>query len=325
MHLSIVIPVYNVEKYIERCILSTLKQNLDKNDYEIVVVDDETPDNSMEIVNKLAKKHTNIKTVSQKNKGLGGARNTGVNHAEGTYVLFLDSDDYLNENVLKEIITTALDNNLDILDFGAQGIQEDGKVIYTVKQLLTGKAYSGAEYFSHGYHQSACVRLYKKAFLQKNKLQFREKVYVEDVEFNFKAVFLAEKIMGVNTIVSSFVQTTGSITRSHNELKNKKLVTDILDAIKKIDCFSKDIITKNSVAYKKSREKVNEQTITLLKILFTKTKDYSFFKEIICQLKNIDLYPLQFRSTNKKRELFKVFSNNEWLFSQFYKAKPHKK
>ncbi|QLE02801.1 glycosyltransferase [Galbibacter sp. BG1] len=321
MKLTIVIPVYNVEKYIERCIKSALDQGLSEDIYEILIIDDESPDNSMKIVHKIAENSPALRVISQKNKGLGGARNTGIKNAFGDYILFLDSDDYLNPNVLNNLLKIGLENQLDILDFGARGVNEKGETVYTVEHLLRSKVSDGPNYFKDGFHQSACVRLYKRDFLLENKLIFREKVYVEDVEFNFKAVFLAKRIIATNMIISNFVQTTGSITRSSNSEKNKKLILDILDAIKRIDRFSKEVITKKSVAYGKAREKVNEQTITLLKILFLKSKDLSLFNQVVGELKCMNLYPSKFRSKNRKRQLFKVFSNNGWFYSQCYKLK----
>ena len=117
MLLSVIIPVYNVEKYIEKCILSVVNNNLQINEYEIIVIDDESPDNSVSIVRSMLKIHPQIKLISQKNKGLGGARNTGVLNASGEYVLFLDADDYLKENALKNVITFASENKLDILGY----------------------------------------------------------------------------------------------------------------------------------------------------------------------------------------------------------------
>ena len=100
--ISIIIPVYNVEKYIVQCINSTLHQDLSENEYEILIIDDESPDQSVDLIKKQFYNIPSIKIISQKNKGLGGARNTGIKNASGEYLLFLDSDDFLLPNVLKE-------------------------------------------------------------------------------------------------------------------------------------------------------------------------------------------------------------------------------
>lgn len=104
MRLSIIIPIYNVEKYIERCINSIFEQNLASEDYEVLLIDDETPDQSGEIAKKITESRDNYHYIFQKNKGLGGARNTGILHAKGNYILFLDSDDWLDRNSISELL-----------------------------------------------------------------------------------------------------------------------------------------------------------------------------------------------------------------------------
>src|SRR5690606_29001874 len=231
MILSIIIPVYNVEKYIERCIRSCYDQQLAHNEYEIIVVDDESPDDSVVIVDGLMESYTNLRVISQKNKGLGGARNTGIQNAKGRYLLFLDSDDYLLPNVLDKLMKIAVPNQLDILDFSANGVREDGSVVYAINHQSCTNPTTGPEYFNKGHHNSACVRLYRTEFLIQHQLLFKEKVYIEDVEFNFKAVFKAKRIMSTPLVVSNFVQTSGSITRNSNVAKNHKLIQDILQSV----------------------------------------------------------------------------------------------
>ncbi|HLV62938.1 glycosyltransferase family 2 protein [Galbibacter sp.] len=321
MKLSIIIPVYNVEKYIERCILSCYDQQLEQSQYEIIVIDDESPDNSVKIVQRLMNAYSNLRIISQKNKGLGGARNTGIENAKGRYLLFLDSDDYLLPNVLHVLIEIAIVNAVDILDFAANGVYEDGSIVYSITHQHCPKPTTGPKYFNNGHHNSACVRLYRTEFLLQNNLLFKEKVYIEDVEFNFKAVYLANRIMSTPMVVSNFVQTSGSITRSSNAKKNQQLIQDILQSVLLIDSYSKDQITKESIAYSKSRAKVNELVISLLKNLFSKSKNQQLFSATFMALKAAELYPIRYKSDNRQRNLFKIFANQYWIFKQFYTLK----
>ena len=98
MILSIIIPVYNVEKYVEKCIRSCENQDIPKENYEVIVVNDGSPDGSLAIVERLANEFSNIKVINQENKGLSMARNTGLEAAKGEYVWFVDSDDWIEEN-----------------------------------------------------------------------------------------------------------------------------------------------------------------------------------------------------------------------------------
>jgi len=323
MNLSIIIPVYNVEKYIERCIRSCYDQQLLLKEYEIVVIDDGSLDGSVKIVQGLMDSYSNLKIISQKNKGLGGARNTGIINAKGHYILFLDADDYLLPNVLAKLLQTAISKELDIIDFAANGVGEDGTVVYSIKHQNCPEPVTGPEYFTKGHHNSACVRLYRTEFLIEHQLLFKEKVYIEDVEFNFKAVFKAKRIMSTPLVVSNFVQTSGSITRNNNVAKNHKLIQDILQSVLLIDNYSKQTITTNSIAYQGSRTKVNELVISLLKNLYSKSKSELLFSDTFMALRTAELYPIQFKSENRQRDLFKIFANQYWIFKQFYTLKTH--
>ena len=113
--ISIIIPVYNVEDYLSQCLDSVLSQDFD--DFEVICVNDGSTDNSLIILEKYAKLDSRIKIISQINGGLGSARNTGLKHANGEYVMFIDSDDYISEGSLKKIYYNAVSNNSDIVIF----------------------------------------------------------------------------------------------------------------------------------------------------------------------------------------------------------------
>ena len=102
--LSVVIPMYNVEPYVERCIRSLLQQDLPLNDYEIICVNDGSPDRSGEIVERLQKEYSNIILINQQNQGVSRARNRGIHEAGSKYVLFIDPDDYIRENTLNMVL-----------------------------------------------------------------------------------------------------------------------------------------------------------------------------------------------------------------------------
>ena len=163
---SIIIPVYDVEKYIKKCLDSVFNQTY--NNYEVIVVNDGTKDNSMEIV-----KNYNVITINQKNQGLSMARNNGVKKAKGEYLLFLDSDDYLEENTLEEI-NKALDSKPDIVRFQIKEVGSEVNKNYPEEPFnnLNGEnafkrivnyhfvenAWCYAIYFNADYHAACCDR-----------------------------------------------------------------------------------------------------------------------------------------------------------------------
>ena len=115
MDLSIILPVYNVEKYIRSCIESIFRQGLDEDAFEIIIVNDGTPDKSMEAIADIIAQHDNITVIEQKNQGLSVVRNTGIARARGEYILMPDSDDMLIDNSLPKLLEKAIESQADII------------------------------------------------------------------------------------------------------------------------------------------------------------------------------------------------------------------
>lgn len=231
--LSIIVPVFNVEKYLNKCIDSLLNQNIDKNHYEIIIVDDESTDNSLAIAKEYEAKYENIKLISQKNKGLGGARNTGLKFASGEYILFLDSDDYLSTNSLSVILERIKRDKLDVLRFNYESIDENNIIVPITKNGLYTKVYDeevvlGKEFLVNklGWICYAWQFIIKKDFLLENILLFNESIYFEDVEWLVRVLIKAEKAASIDIKAYNYLQRSGSITRTSNLEKQEKIFRD---------------------------------------------------------------------------------------------------
>ena len=122
LRLSIIIPMYNAATSIEKCLVSTQRQDIPTTDYEVIVINDGSTDGSLNIVTEIAKRYNNVRFYSQPNGGLSVARNAGLDHAKGDYIFFLDSDDWIAENCLKKIIMTCEENKLDMLRICAANV-----------------------------------------------------------------------------------------------------------------------------------------------------------------------------------------------------------
>lgn len=129
MKLSIIIPVYNTELYLKRCLDSVFSQDLQANDYEVIVINDGSTDDSLEILRDYEKRYNNMVLINQKNQGVSIARNEGLKIAIGESVTFIDSDDALYENVLKLVITKFQEDNLDVLYLGMNAFSEEGALL----------------------------------------------------------------------------------------------------------------------------------------------------------------------------------------------------
>ena len=132
MQLSIIIPAYNAEHYLGECLDSCLNQDLPVEDYEIIVVNDGSADATLEVAEKWAGLHNNIKVLSQENQGPSIARNKAIDIAQGKFIMFIDSDDYIVENCLKTLTTRCIEEDLDMLRFCAANVI-DGKAVRRIQ------------------------------------------------------------------------------------------------------------------------------------------------------------------------------------------------
>lgn len=218
MRISIIIPLYKVEAFIEKCILSCLHQDIPSSDYEIICVNDGSPDKSAEIAREIANKYNNIKVIDRENGGLSAARNTGLKNAVGDYVWFVDSDDWIKENCLKRIVDTCEVLNLDMLQICAANMIGN-KAVRRFTRKDDGNVTKGRDVLRGGIAFCAPFSIYKRKFLIDNHLWFYEGIFHEDNEFSPRVFFKAERVSSINDVVYFVYQNPNSITRSFNPKK----------------------------------------------------------------------------------------------------------
>lgn len=216
MRLSIIVPVYNVEQWLNRCLDSLYKQELSEDEFEVILVNDGSTDNSLSIAEAFAKHHSNIRIISRANGGLSAARNTGLEYAQGDYVWFVDSDDFIEPNSIKPILQNAEDNELDMMCFFFQFTFEDGHTEqYIYRPKYKDRIMTGDEFVvKTGFVMSPWASLYRRQFLVDNSLRFKEGILHEDEEFSPRAQFLAKRIAHTDAIVYNYFQRFGSIMKS---------------------------------------------------------------------------------------------------------------
>lgn len=225
MLLSIIVPIYNVEKYIRGTLESIYYQKFAENNFEVICVNDGTPDNSMQIVNEFAVKHNNLHIINQENQGLSCARNAGLRIVKGDYVWFVDSDDRVAEQSLKQLERIIINEpDIDIFGFDIYKVQENSKT-ESIEQVVLRKKnnylYSrcvNVNQLIHKTHIAPVQRfIFRKAFLDECHLEFYPKILHEDMEFMVRAFFLAEKVMLKNYSPYYYlVRNSGSIMSEIN-------------------------------------------------------------------------------------------------------------
>lgn len=216
IRLSIIIPFYNVEQYIAQCLDSVYRQDIPEEEYEVICVDDCSPDNSIAIVEEYAKKHANLVIVSnQYNRKLGGARNAGMEVAKGEYIWFIDSDDFIEENCFKKLLSIAENEDLDILHFNYANYPNIVITDYRPdSEVMTGVDMFFSPQFKW-YHDlvTAWRKLYKRQFLIDNKIQFAEHIMFEDNDYAILAFANAQRVKHISSFVYLYRNNPDSITR----------------------------------------------------------------------------------------------------------------
>ena len=208
---SIIVPVYNVEKYINRCLDSLVNQTL--KEIEIIVVNDESPDNSEEIIIEYQKKYNNIKYYKKTNGGLSDARNYGIKYASGEYIGFVDSDDYVNLAMFEKLYEKAHKENFDIVACNVDMVSEDGASIQSVKSGL--KDFNNIKEAMINIYPSAWNKIYKKELF--NKILFKKGIWFEDVEFIYRLLPYIKAVGVIEDELYYYVQRDGAITKTYDE------------------------------------------------------------------------------------------------------------
>jgi glycosyltransferase involved in cell wall biosynthesis len=218
MFISLIIPVYNVEQYLEDCLNSVVAQTF--HDYEVICVNDGSTDGSQAILEGFQKNHTQITIISQQNRGLSGARNAGIQIAKGDYLFFLDSDDWIEPTAL-EVLARQV-NGEDMVCFNGRRFFEDGKTEEPDAGISESNL-SGWEYYnkyalvSRKFHFVCTVlRLYRRECLLKNNLFFEKGIYHEDNLFTPLACYSAQTVKVITDCLYVYRIRKGSIMQSDN-------------------------------------------------------------------------------------------------------------
>ena len=226
--ISIIIPVYNVEKYLNDCIESVVNQTY--SNLEIILVDDGSPDNSPKICDDWSLKDSRIKVIHKSNGGLSDARNAGLDICSGEYIAFIDSDDYIDEDYIKLMYDFAKDNSLELVQCGVKLVTEDKGLIesigYDKNCILSYKEHNLAMYDAHpSDNVISCNKLYHKKLFDNCRFPFG--ILNEDEATVYKCVFDAKQVGVLKNRMYNYVQHQNSIVNSVFNVK-KLVITDIL-------------------------------------------------------------------------------------------------
>lgn len=242
LRFSVVLPVYNVERYLKRCIHSVLEQN--REDYEMILVDDGSTDGSPAICDDYAESYPHIRVIHKENGGLSSARNAGIKAAQGEYVWFVDSDDWIEPDALNRLDQTIGSEQPELVRFGYMRLEGDRAERILLPFVPDGgdgriELLRRAAFCEPGkYILSSCTHLYSRAFLLQNQLLFvSERICgSEDYLFNLMALMRAQHIKTLRQPLYSYERREGSLTQQYKAdlpLKYERLTSLLLDFARK--------------------------------------------------------------------------------------------
>lgn len=295
MNLSIIIPIYNSELYLNRCIDSLYRQNLKPEDFEIILINDGSTDQSLRICEQYKAKYSNISLFSIKKSGVSAARNIGIENAVGEYIHFVDSDDYLKNYTLEPILCKALENQIDILGFKMTRTTKEndfqsnwnGKVTDNLN-IYSGKAYLKDK---HYYNDSSCWFLIRKELVMKSQIKFSTKTSVaEDLLFTSSIFLKASRVAFVPVNVYQYVINPDSTWNNKNPAKIIKKINDFIYVCIVFNDFVKSLELSDSFEIFCLRR--NLLVRNTLKRILESDLGYHEIENIIIPLEENGLFPL---------------------------------
>jgi glycosyltransferase involved in cell wall biosynthesis len=299
--LSLILPCYNVEKYITRCLDSIYSQDISETDYEVICVNDCSPDATRDIIIKYQKRHSNLVLIEHKiNRKQGAARNTGLKAAKGNYIWFIDPDDYIENNCFRRLISITNTNNLEILQFAGYTVDTLGgnhKIFsYNNKTSIIVNNISGLEYIdTYGIWNipvQPWIRLYKRLYLINNNLFFPEIPFGEDDYHTLQSIITTKSFSSIDDKLYYYRFNPNSTMHSEDYTADK-LFTKSLTLGNLLICLGEELEITNAKLCKSLKEggayRINSIIKPIIKMplnekkLFFKMVDYQ--QEIITNIK----------------------------------------
>ena len=327
--LSIIIPVYNVGKYVEDCLKSVLKQDIAKEEYEVICINDGSTDNSLEVLRAYEKEYPNVKVIDKENGGVCTARNAGLDVAIGKYIWFIDGDDCIRQNCLKTLKDVTEKHFPEVVLLKVQRVTDDFALENASPCALT--------FLVDDNKDDICTvteSLFRSDILQNNHIRFHEGIhYGEDFLFQYYvSVYRQGKCRAViNEPLYFYRQTPNSAMRTRNEVRWTRQTKDFWELSKVYKKEYDDKISDDKRILKKTKVRQYWATEAILCVLPKSSLDY---KATMQGLKADGLYPYPmilgkfFTAKGLKGKLVqfpKLFFRFEWLYKIYYKVARKKK
>lgn len=319
--LSIIVPVFNTAKYVERTIESILDQGLDENQYEILIINDGSTDNSLEICNKY-RTLSNVEIISQENKGVSSARNLGIQKSSGDYVYFVDSDDILAKNGLNYVISNFELSRYDIIRIWT-------KIIYNKEQFITEEEIHGHKNFEgngidyiaeFGLEASCYSMIFKKDFLINHDISFQPIIMGEDYLFSSSALLANPQVLSTTCRIYNYIIRQGSAMTNKNNDHLKRCIESQIIANEKLFSIiqSKNILFMNPKAFKNAFQSMSSRLLMVFSRVFQTRLQYKEVKHYLLRCQKMGLLPLQNIGSSPKLIIARFIINILYYFPFSY-------
>ena len=313
MQVSIILPIYNVEPYLEKCIRSLEAQDIPSDSYEIICINDGSPDNSKQLIEKLQKEFSNIILINQENQGVSMARNNGIALAKGNYILFVDPDDALQNNCLSELIEYAASNQYEVVFspftfVEINGNQKESKYSDDLEKLMDGTTLYHAVRGDKVIDPDRSVAIfYKRALFEENDLQYLKGVpYLEDGEFIARILCLTKRGSVYNKPYYLRLNRPGSATQSDLFTQTRSIKGFLLAAKNLVKFKTKESLDQRQRTF--LNQPICKFTILAIQACTAK-RDFNKFKFVKKELKNNSLLKLDLKGCNASyTKLGKIFN-----------------
>ena len=302
MRLSIVVNMYNTAKYMPRCMETLLEQDIPQSEYEIILVDDCSPDNSLEMAKGYAAQYKNVHVCAhEKNKGLAAARNTGIDAAKGQYLCFVDPDDYIEKNSLSAFLKQMDDEQLDMLRFNYQKVDEDYNNLpdleIEARFDYTPGVMTGTEFLAHrlGVGCYVWAYIYRLEFIKSTGIRFFEGCFFDDTPWLPRILQKAQRV-NVNAVRHQYyLQRTGSMVHSNNK---ETIMRNVNKSWQMLDILSEQQTTAPKETYE-WYDMMYAQIVTGL-LTSVASIDYRLSISYYKQLKKKGIFPITQQRASKK-------------------------
>lgn len=318
--------MYNTAQYMSRCMDSLLNQDISTDSYEIILVNDGSTDNSLEVAEEYVKLSQEkrmqgisfplIRVISHKNKGLAGARNTGVDAATGKYICFVDPDDYIEYNSLVALLHQISEDNLDVLRFNYQKVDESYMPLQDEPQEAqfdySSGVISGVEFLANRLGVACYVwaYIYRLDLIRKNQIRFYEGCYFDDTPWLPRVLQKASRVSCTAVRRHYYLQRSGSMVRTQSLDSIRRKIDGQMDLLSILQTQMQDA---SSVTYVWYRMMIAHTTISLLSTLSVHM--YSFRQAYISHIRTLTILPLSYdRATSKTLRKIRFLNFSPQLF-----------